>query len=122
MMGQTHVLSGCVAWLAAIPLLPQLGLPLTPVQLAAGAALCAGGAMLPDIDHHDGTIANTFGPVTRLLCKAVSAVSGGHRHATHSILFAVAAGAGSTWLTLHTPIGWLVVVFLLMGLALRGFG
>jgi membrane-bound metal-dependent hydrolase YbcI (DUF457 family) len=122
MMGQTHALSGGVAWLALTPFLAKLGMPLGPAQLGAGVAICAGAALLPDIDHHDGTIANTFGPVTRVLCRAVGAIFGGHRNGTHSIVFAVGAGFGTAWLAVNMSTAWLVVVFLLVGLVLKGLG
>jgi membrane-bound metal-dependent hydrolase YbcI (DUF457 family) len=129
MMGHTHALSGAAVWLAATPFLGDpavLGghaLALSPAQIAAGTIVCAGAAMLPDIDHHDGTIANTFGPFTRLPCRLIGVISGGHRHATHSLLFAVLAGLGMGWTAGHSPDrAWPVVLFLLIGLGLRGIG
>src|SRR4051812_37607390 len=98
MMGKTHALSGALAGLAAVPVLGQerlLGeyaVSLSPEQIAAGAVVCAGAAILPDIDHHNGRIANTYGPITHHMCKWIGKLSGGHRHATHSILFAVGIG------------------------------
>ena len=65
---------------------------LTPAEFVAGAIICAGAAMLPDLDHPSATIAQTFGPVTWGLSKAVAWLSGGHRDATHSLAFAVAHG------------------------------
>ena len=128
MMGHTHALSGAVAWLAVAPVIPDhqlLGvyaMSLSPAQIAAGAVVCAGAAMLPDADHQSGTIANMYGPITRLLTKIVATVSGGHRHATHSLLFAIGAGAGSWALTVYAPKAWLGVLFLLIGFGLHGIG
>jgi membrane-bound metal-dependent hydrolase YbcI (DUF457 family) len=98
MLGHSHATSGALAWAAAAP---TLGPALFDVHLEAGdvllgTLLCAGAALLPDLDHPEGTIAHFFGPVSRLLSRIVNAVSGGHRHATHSLLFAALAGAG-TW-------------------------
>ncbi|HEY9522007.1 MAG TPA: metal-dependent hydrolase [Thermopolyspora sp.] len=132
-MGHSHALSGAMVWLAAAPglaALPTFGDPfewlsplvwntLRPAELIAGALICAGAAMLPDLDHPSATIAQTFGPVTWLLSKGVSVVSGGHRHATHSLLFAVAAGAGTRLLSDRYPIGRDILVILMIGLALR---
>src|SRR5256885_6898424 len=112
MMGHTHALSGAAAWLAVTPLvsdhalLHQYAMSLSPTQIAAGTLVCAGAALLPDMDHHDGTIANTFGIVTRLICRFVAWISGGHRHATHSLLFAAGMGAGAWWLATHERIAW----------------
>jgi membrane-bound metal-dependent hydrolase YbcI (DUF457 family) len=63
-----------------------------------------------------------YGPITRLLTKIVATVSGGHRHATHSLLFAIGAGAGSWALTVYAPKAWLGVLFLLIGFGLHGIG
>ncbi|MDX6743253.1 metal-dependent hydrolase [Actinocorallia sp. A-T 12471] len=128
MMGQTHALSGAALWLAAVPLLtsPDLlheyAIGLDAAEIAAGTVVCAGAALLPDVDHPRGTIANTFGVFTRWLCKAMSSISGGHRHGTHSILFAVGAGYGAQWLADNNDWGWWVALFLLVGLGLRGLG
>ncbi|CUU54699.1 LexA-binding, inner membrane-associated putative hydrolase [Parafrankia irregularis] len=127
-MGQTHVLSGGVAWLAAAPLLSReelLGshaLSLSSSQLIAGAVVAAGAGLLPDIDHPSGRIANTLGPLTKTLCRWVSRLSGGHRHATHSLLFAVAMGILMGLLAEHFRYGWWAALFVLVGFGLRGLG
>jgi membrane-bound metal-dependent hydrolase YbcI (DUF457 family) len=128
MMGQTHALSGALAWLGVVPLLSQerlLGehaISLSPAQLIAGAVVCAGAALLPDIDHHNGRIANTFGPVTGTMCTWIGKISGGHRQATHSILFAVAMGLAMDWLATHFAYGWWAALFVIVGFGLRGIG
>jgi membrane-bound metal-dependent hydrolase YbcI (DUF457 family) len=136
MMGHSHALSGAALWLLAAPglaALPSLGgmagdlTPvvanmLSPAELIAGALVCAGAAMLPDLDHPHSTIAQTFGPVTWVLSKAVNWLSGGHRHMTHSLFFVVAAGVGAHLLAGRYPIGRDIMVVLLIGLALRAIG
>ena len=122
MMGHTHALAGAAAWLGTVPFLADYGMRMTPGQIAAGAVVCAGAALLPDLDHHDGTIANTFGPVTRVLCKGISVVSGGHRHATHSLLFCVGMAVGADYLSESLVQAWWVMLFLLIGLGLQGIG
>ncbi|MCW2948506.1 MAG: rane-bound metal-dependent hydrolase [Actinoallomurus sp.] len=122
MMGHTHALAGATAWLGTVPLLADHGMRMTPGQVVAGSVVCAGAGLLPDLDHHDGTIANAFGPVTRILCRGVAAVSGGHRHATHSLVFCVLALLGADWLAKHAVHAWWVMLFLLLGLGLRGIG
>ncbi|WP_248961254.1 metal-dependent hydrolase [Sphaerisporangium perillae] len=136
MMGHTHALSGAAAWLlvapglAALPtvggfagdLTPVVASMLSPAELIAGALVCAGAAMLPDLDHPHATIAQTFGPATWVLSKAVNWASGGHRHATHSLAFAIAAGFGAHLLADRYPIGRDIVVILMIGLALRSIG
>lgn len=128
MMGRTHALSGAVAWLGAVPLLSQerwlgdFAISLSPAQLIAGAVVCAGAAILPDIDHHNGRIANTYGPITRVMCKWIGKASGGHRQATHSIAFALGIGYAMDLLATHAEYGWWAALFMIVGLGLRGVG
>ncbi|MFG3442081.1 metal-dependent hydrolase [Nonomuraea sp. NPDC047897] len=137
MMGHTHAMTGAIAWLglapglAALPMVMESGRfistgvmvnALTPAELIAGALICAGAAMLPDLDHPSATIAQTFGPVTWALSKVVNWLGGGHRGATHSLVFAVAVGFGAHWLASTYPIGRDILVVLLIGLALRAIG
>lgn len=123
MMGHSHALSGALVWLAAAPALaaltPAAGGALLPAELLAGALVCAGAAMLPDLDHPSATIAQTFGPATWMLSKAVNFLSGGHRQATHSLLFCVGMGLGAHALAQYSTVGRDIVVVLMIGLALR---
>jgi membrane-bound metal-dependent hydrolase YbcI (DUF457 family) len=123
-MGRTHALSGAVAWLAAGGLVDRVAPALAAhgaAETAAAALVCAGAALLPDLDHPSSTVAHALGPVTHLLAR-VARVSGGHRHATHSVVFAAAAGAGG-WL-LGSAGTWssVVPVVLLAALALAALG
>lgn len=128
MMGRTHALSGAVAWLAAVPLLEHeewlgsFAVSLSPAQVLAGAVVSAGAGLLPDIDHHSGRIANTIGPVTKFMCKWVGKASGGHRQATHSILFAVGIGYAMDLLATHAEYAWWAALFVIVGFGLRGIG
>jgi membrane-bound metal-dependent hydrolase YbcI (DUF457 family) len=90
MLGRDHALSGAVVFAA---LAPQLHA--AHGYLAAGVALAAGAAVLPDIDHRDTTIAQTFGFLTEWFAWVVEKVSGGHRHGTHSLLGIAAFTAGA---------------------------
>lgn len=88
MLGRTHALSGALAWAAVCAAAPMLGeRPGWPAALI-GLVSTAGAALLPDLDHPDATIARTFGPLSKALAAFVYRVSGGHRHATHSLAFA----------------------------------
>ncbi len=124
-MGHTHAISGAVLWLAAAGMVDRFAPALAShgvAETAAAALVCAGAAMLPDLDHPSSTVAHALGPVTHGLARGVARVSGGHRHATHSLVFAVAAGvagwqlgSGGTW--------WSAVpVVLLAALALAALG
>ncbi|WP_225730644.1 MULTISPECIES: metal-dependent hydrolase [unclassified Nocardia] len=130
MLGHSHATSGALAWSAAAVALPisaftypvigsgagHLGI----VDLLLGTFLTAGAALLPDADHPNGSIAHVLGPVSHFLCKIISKVSGGHRHATHSFAFVglVAYGtwAGEHWLGRNFTLG---LVFFLLALAVR---
>ena len=122
-MGPTHAMFGAAAWLAAVgaaeagvdaPGMELLvGMPLPVV--AMGTAVCAGAALLPDIDCpgslsiKDGsTVVRAFGIVGEVVGKAMNAMAllvynltklrrdsdrrSGHRLFTHTAVFAVALG------------------------------
>lgn len=104
MQGYTHALTGAAGWIAVtssavVPAsLTGSDIPLgyefldLPADAAlAGILMCAGGALVPDMDHHNGTIAHSLPPVTNLMCQGVETASGGHRHMTHSLLGIIAA-------------------------------
>lgn len=127
MMGHTHALSGAVGWMAVVPLVQGteiLGVSLDfgPGELIAGALVCAGAALLPDLDHRNATITQTYGVVTRTLSRMLNWVFGGHRNGTHSLLFAALAGLGAGALALFNELAVQIFVFLIVGIALRGLG
>jgi membrane-bound metal-dependent hydrolase YbcI (DUF457 family) len=102
MMGGHHAATGAAAWVAVASTAPfTLGLhPVSPIGVVAGALVCAGAALAPDADHHNATIAHSLPPVSGVVCAGVGAISGGHRHGTHSLLgiaaiTALAAGASA---------------------------
>ncbi len=90
----------------------------TPLQLAVGTAMCAGGALMPDLDlsgrvtsrQGGATVAHTFGVFSLFLAEVIEKVSlgvydvtktrndphrdNGHRTLTHTLVFNVAVGAG----------------------------
>lgn len=99
MQGYSHALTGAAAWLALTSTSgAALGWYEQPVQaVLTGTVVCAGAALLPDLDHPQGTIAWSLPPVkagdltlipspTKAMCEGVAAISGGHRHGTHSIV------------------------------------
>jgi membrane-bound metal-dependent hydrolase YbcI (DUF457 family) len=123
MMGAHHAACGAAAWVAAttqiqlslgalpktIPFLPDavtLGLGLldvSPVGVITGALVTAGAALLPDADHHNATIAHSLPPLSNAVCTGIGAISGGHRHGTHSLLgivaFVAVAWVAGLWTT-----------------------
>lgn len=98
MMGSSHAATGAAAWVALAGTVPgTLGLvgPFDNAGLAAGMVVAAGAALLPDIDHHNGTIAHSLPPISNLAAKLSENLSGGHRKGTHSLFGLGLAGAAS---------------------------
>ncbi|MER7007327.1 metal-dependent hydrolase [Dactylosporangium sp. NPDC000555] len=146
MMGSSHALSGAAVWLTGSLVLDQVAhFHQTPLQLAVGTAICAGGALLPDLDlsgrvtqnKGGATVARTFGVLSLFVAECVEKLSlgvykltrmkhdpprrNGHRTLTHTIIFNVGVGYGT--LALCNAYGkWAVmgVLFLTFALALRG--
>src|SRR5689334_2677868 len=146
MMGPSHALSGAAAWLAGSWALDQFAnYEQTPLMIAVGTALCAGGALLPDLDlsgkvttnQGGATVARTFGVFSLFVSEVVGKISlgiytatklskdprrnNGHRTFTHTLPFAAMVGWGTTALCAGSG-KWAVVavVFFMAGLALRG--
>jgi membrane-bound metal-dependent hydrolase YbcI (DUF457 family) len=146
MMGPSHALSGAAAWLVGSLVLDQTGvLHQGPLQLAVGTAMCAGGALLPDMDlsgrvttnQGGATVAHTFGVVSLFAAEFLEKVClgvynatrgskdpqrhNGHRTLTHTILFNVVAGFLTAELCIRYG-RWAVVtvLFLTFAMALRG--
>ncbi len=92
MLGRDHALSGALVFAALGPTLHVTG-----THLAAGVLLTAGAGVLPDIDHPDSTIAQSFGFLTEGFAWLVARLSGGHRHGTHSLFGIATFTAGALW-------------------------
>ncbi|WP_265523587.1 metal-dependent hydrolase [Oerskovia flava] len=130
MMGGHHAACGAAAWVAVTSTAPYtLGLyPVSDVGVVTGAIVCAGAALLPDADHHNGTIAHSLPPVSEAVADVVEKISGGHRKGTHSIL-GVAVFTALAWaagLVTHesetfgtVAVGAGVVAILLVAFALK---
>jgi membrane-bound metal-dependent hydrolase YbcI (DUF457 family) len=146
MMGSSHALSGAAVWLGGTWALAQFAdYHQTPLQIAVGTAVCAGGALLPDLDmsgrvtrgQGGATVAHTFGRVSLFVAEVVEKVShaiysatrtrrdprrhNGHRTFTHTIPFTVGIGFLTTWACTQGG-KWAVlgILFFMLGLALRG--
>ncbi|MFJ2115040.1 metal-dependent hydrolase [Streptomyces sp. NPDC087850] len=137
MMGPAHSLSGAAAWLGVGGAAAAAGHAMPWPVLVAGALICAGAALAPDLDHKAATISRAFGPVSKTLCEVVDKLSyavykatrkpgdprrtGGHRTLTHTWVWAVMIGAaasgvayaGGRW-------GVLAILFVHMVLAVEG--
>ena len=146
MMGPSHALSGAAVWLGGSWALDHFaGYEQSPLAIAVGTAVCAGGALFPDLDlsgrvtrnKGGATVARTFGVASLFLAEVIEKLSlavyhvtkrsgdpdreNGHRTLTHTLPFTVLVGWGTT--ALCTAYGkWAVigVLFIMIGLALRG--
>lgn len=127
MLGTHHAISGAAAWVAVTSTVPYtLGLDPLPVSsVVLGALVTAGAALLPDVDHHNATIAHSGGFVTKGIAAAAGAASGGHRHGMHSILaiggFTVSAVLASRWDATVPVLGLIPAGSALLMLALVAF-
>src|SRR3954470_4865744 len=84
MMGPSHALSGAAAWLAGSWALDHFaGYGQSPLAIAVGTAVCAGGALLPDLDlsgkvtrnQGGATVARTFGVFSLFVAEVIEKIS-----------------------------------------------
>lgn len=133
-MGRSHSLCGLIMGVAAAGILDHAPLPVRLLVIP----IAGGSALLPDIDHPSSRVARSLGIVTRLIAKAVDALSvtvyhatrtdrdvanrhSGHRLLTHTVPGCAIAGA-VTWLAVVShPVAGTVVLALLCGLLAQGF-
>jgi membrane-bound metal-dependent hydrolase YbcI (DUF457 family) len=135
-MGSSHAVSGAAGWLAGCAAFAAAGAPASPPVVVVGTVVAAGAALLPDCDHPSSSVAYTFGPVSRWICRRIGRGCAvlhartrtpldvrdldGHRTLTHTVLWALVTGL------VAAAGGWLgglpaaaVVVFATAGLAVR---
>ncbi|WP_061783609.1 metal-dependent hydrolase [Thermobifida fusca] len=127
MMGHSHALSGVVGWMAVVPLLNKvdvlgINFELGSGEIIAGGLVCAGAALIPDLDHKSATITKTYGVFTETLGAFFNWAFGGHRNGTHSLLFALLLGGFAQLLVLWSELAAQIFVFLLIGIAFNGLG
>src|SRR5699024_8522396 len=99
-----------LSWLPdAVPL--GIGLfDVGPAGAFIGSIICAGAALLPDIDHHNASIAHSLPPLTMMMARSFQSVSGGHRNGTHSIV----------WMLFFGIVAWLASFFVIENTAWFG--
>lgn len=146
MMGPSHALSGAAVWLAGSWALDRFaGYEQSPLAVAVGTAVCAGGALFPDLDlsgrvtrnRGGATVSRTFGVASLFVAEVIEKVSlgvyhatklsrdpdrdNGHRTLTHTLPFTALVGWGTTALcTAYGKVAVVGILFLMIGLALRG--
>ena len=76
MMGSSHALSGAAFWVGGSLALDYFAdFHQTPMQLAVGTAICAGGALLPDLDLSGRVVTNKGGATVAYDAGRVSPAS-----------------------------------------------
>jgi len=146
MLGPSHALSGAAVWLAASFGATEFAhFHQSPAQIAIGTAMCAGGALVPDLDlsgrvtadKGGATVAHTFGVVSLFAAECIEKVSlgvydvtkthrdphrhNGHRTLTHTLIFTGLAGLGVyAACARYGKIAVLITLFLSFAMALRG--
>jgi membrane-bound metal-dependent hydrolase YbcI (DUF457 family) len=100
MLGHSHALSGGVTGIAA-----GIFLHMSVPQTGALAGLTAGMALLPDLDQCGSSPSRSLGFVSEAVAWIFGRISGGHRHATHSVL-GIAVFTGLAWLSCHYRYDW----------------
>lgn len=94
MLGRDHALLGALAYLGGAWEVSHLAhRPMPPAELAIGAMVCSAFALLPDIDEPHSVVSTKLGPISEAVSRVTNKLAGGHRHATHSILFVALVGA-----------------------------
>ena len=95
MLGHSHALSGAVTGAAT-----GIFLHMSEPRTVALAGFTAGMALLPDLDKCGSSPARCLGFLSEAVATVIAKVSGGHRHATHSILGIVVFTA-LAWVACH---------------------
>jgi membrane-bound metal-dependent hydrolase YbcI (DUF457 family) len=104
-MGRTHAITGGALWTLGCGVTAAVGGHPSWATITVGSLVAAGYATWPDCDHPHSTVANTFGPPSRLAATLVAEVGSatqrlirsqrydrwdedGHRTWTHTVWFA----------------------------------
>ena len=93
----------------------------SPAPLALLAATCGGYALAPDLDHCGSTMAREGGFLTETFAWTIRAISGGHRHGTHS-LAGIAAFTGAGYMACAVGGTWpgRIILGLFLAIAFAG--
>jgi membrane-bound metal-dependent hydrolase YbcI (DUF457 family) len=127
MMWHGHAASGVVVGEALSPLVPHtVGIQTVPLFIV----LAAVGALVPDLDHRDGKLSHSLGPITWVICRVTVWFSkgifvatrgprdfrdsNGHRGITHTPVFAPVVAAAA-WFLVPGGYALPVAVGLLVG-------
>jgi membrane-bound metal-dependent hydrolase YbcI (DUF457 family) len=136
-LGVSHATSGAVVGLAVAGYAPQLaGIDPSAGTVVTFAAVCAGAALLPDLDHPNSVATRRFKAASFLASHLIRPLSGllydltkarrdtgkgTHRGITHTVLGALALGLAINWasMTWGTPV-LVGTLFVCLALAIKG--
>src|SRR5690606_1991902 len=112
MMGSSHAATGLAVGGVVLAGLSWAGAPIGFADVVFGGMVCAGAALLPDLDHPTSTATLSQGPVSAAASRGVRALSsrvwratrtpwerggrdgvGVHRHLSHTVPAAAVGGA-----------------------------
>lgn len=138
MMGSSHAATGLAVGGVVLAGLSWAGAPVGFADVVFGGMVCAGAALLPDLDHPTSTATLSQGPVSAAASRGVRALSsvvwratrtpwdrggrdgdGVHRHLSHTVPAAVVCGAVVAVAGLWWP-ALALVVWVVFSLAVRG--
>jgi membrane-bound metal-dependent hydrolase YbcI (DUF457 family) len=136
-LGVSHALSGAALGLAVVGLVPRLvGETPSAGSVLTFAAVCAGAALLPDLDHPSSMATRRFSAASFLASHAVRPLSrlvydltkgrrdtgrGSHRGLTHTVVAAVLLGLGVNFASARFGTPVLVgTLFVCLALAIKG--
>jgi membrane-bound metal-dependent hydrolase YbcI (DUF457 family) len=136
-LGVSHALSGAAVGLAVVGFVPQaVGVTPDVGSVLTFAAVCAGAALLPDLDHPSSTATRHFSVASWLASRAVRPLSrvvydltrgrrdtgrGSHRGLTHTIAGAVLLGLAVNLASARFGTPVLVgTLFVCLALAIKG--
>ncbi len=137
MLGVSHALSGAALGLAVVGFVPQaVGVQPDVGSVLTFAAVCAGAALLPDLDHPSSMATRRFSVASWLAGRAVRPLSrlvydltrgrrdtgrGSHRGLTHTIACAVLLGLAVNLASARFGTPVLVgTLFVCLALAIKG--
>ena len=120
MMWHGHLAMAVVSAEVTAPVIPH---PIGAASVPAWCAIVGVCGLVPDLDHRDGKLSHSLGPITWLLCRFFVwlaklvylasrgprdfAHTNGHRAFTHTPVFAGLAGT-LAWVLTPTPYAWFV--------------
>jgi membrane-bound metal-dependent hydrolase YbcI (DUF457 family) len=113
MLGKSHAISGAAVWLSGAAVAQLAGWDPNMTAVWVGAGVCAGCALIPDIDHPNSSVTLAAGPITKGISWTLARVGvfvhahtktradtpdlDAHRTITHTLVWALLWGGLTAW-------------------------